>query len=632
MLQFEGFGLSWIKSRILTISVVILALIIATPFLLPSGVYKGFFKNYLQNNTGLTFEFRGAFTFTLFPALSLKAEDVAFHGPLVGSVETVGSFKTLSLDMSSISLLTGNIEVDDFLLYNPKVTINGDFLPHLPEFIRQNLRGSKKEDIRYLEILLHFIEDSVFESAKVSEGTLQWNRKEGQVISAQQVEMLLKKPSGGKDFTIDSHMYLNNRGVDLNVRLQSPDEFLRGYRSSLTAQLDSAPLKINFDGSAAQRHSFVSQGDVRFDIPSTYDLCTWFNQPKSCLEKNDNVLINSKLSVRDQKLQIEEAVFTKNPTTAILSGAIDFKSALPMITGTINVPKQTLKELLPSADDFYEFDFNNLFLNSYNANVGIKFQGIDLQNAVSLTPRLKVEVEDARLTLSTTQMNAFKGLTNLRLRWNKGVDEGVMNFRMDSKGISLEEVQKAFGMPVETLGTLNYFYEAQAWGTTPRHFLETSKIHGEFSILDGLFKNTNVAQSLNAKQMPVFEFAELKGHLKGEKGQVNSDDIKVVAPFVQVEGIAGLNFNDQTFKLLLNSTIPATANAPQSKGYVNIEGPWQDLTLDTTMEATQPKQRQEGLHSGFLPNTTDDIPTDETATTEDDDFGDMVIEEADLLD
>lgn len=632
MLQLEGFSLSWIKSRIWTISAVILTLIVATPFLLPSGVYKGFFKNYLQSNTGLTYEFRGAFDFTLFPTLSLKAEDVSFHGPLIGAVETVGSFEKLSLDMSSLSLLTGNIEVDDFLLYNPKMTINGDFLPHLPEVIRDKLRGSKKEDIRYLEILLHFIEDSVFETAQVSEGTLQWNRKDGQVISAQQVEMNLKKPSGGKDFTIDTHLYLNNRSVDLNVRLQSPDEFLRGYRSSLSAKLDSAPLKIEFDGSAAQRQSFVAQGDVRLDIPSTYDFCTWFNKRPACLEENKNVLVKTKLSVRDQKLQIEDGVFTLHPMTLNLSGAVDFKSALPMITGTIDVPQQTLTDLLPTRENFDQFDFKSLHLDTYNANVAVKFQGINLQNNISISPRVKLEVKDARLTVSTNQLNAFNGLSNVRLRWNNGIDNGVMNFRMDSKGLSLEELQKAFGMNVETLGTLNYFYEAQARGTTPRQFLETSKVHGEFAVLDGLLKNTNVAHSLNAQQMPVFEFAEMKGHLKGEGGRVSSDDIKVVAPFVQVTGVAGLDFNEQTFKLLLNSTIPATSTTPESTGYVSLEGPWQDLMLETTTSSTQTKAPQEGLHSGFLPNTTDEIPDQDLAEEDDPDLGSMVIEESDLLD
>lgn len=628
--------MSWIKSRILLLSVVILALIIGTPFVLPSETYRGLLKNYLQNVTGLTYEFRGPFSLALFPTLALRAEDVAFHGPLVGTVETVGSFEKISLDLNSLRLLTGNIEVEDFLLHNPKVTINGDFLPHLPAFIRQHLRGSKKEDIRYLEILLHFIEDSVFESAKLSEGTLQWNRKDGQVISAQQVEMHLKKPSGGKDFTIDSHLYLNNRSVDLNVRLQSPDEFLRGYRSSLSAQLDSAPLKMQFEGSAAQRHSFVSQGDVRFDIPSTYDLCTWFNKRAMCLEENDNIQINSTLSVRDQKLQIEDAVVTKSQNRLNLTGAVDFKAALPMITGTITVPQQTFHELLPTAKTFNGFNFERLFLDSYNANVAVKFQGIDLQNAISLSPRFKIEVMDARLTLSTTQLEAFNGLSNFRLRWNKTADDGVMNFRMDSKGVSLEEVQKAFGMPVETLGTLNYFYEAQARGTTPRQFLETSKVHGEFSILDGLFKNPLVAQSLNAKQMPVLEFAEMKGHLKGESGQVNSEDIKVIAPFIQVEGLANLNLVERTFNLLLNSTIPATESAPQSKGYVRIDGPWQDLTVRTTLSTTEEKLSQEGLHSGLLPNTTGDVATDANADQDLDqdepDFGELVVEEADLLD
>ncbi|MDV7338787.1 AsmA-like C-terminal region-containing protein [Terasakiella sp. A23] len=622
MLHLEGLSFSWIKSKIITIIGFILVVLIATPFFLPSSVYQGLIEKRLEKSTGLDFQFRGPFTFKLFPSILLEADNVDFYGTVVGEVETLGSFQELRLEMDGLSFLAGDIHIDEFFLHNPKVTINGDFTPFLPEIIRSNLSASRKEDIRYLEIMLHFIEDSVFDMAKISDGTLQWNKSEHNVISAQKIEAIVKKPEAGKDFTVKSNAYINNRSIDLNMRLQRPDDFLRGFRSKLSMQVDSAPIKIDFQGNAAHRQSFVAQGDVRLDIPSVYDFCTWFEKRENCDDSSENILIKSHLNLRDQRLQFEDAIYTHNPFQLNATGAIDFKYALPIISGTIHVPPQPISTLSPLFKKAQTIDFKKFFLDAFDANVDIKYQGLEFLTGQTISPNVKVNVNDGRLTISSEQIDILGGIGNVRLRWNEGIDKGFMDMRMDARGLSIKELSKAVGMNLQTSGALNYFFEVQSQGHEVSQFIETARVHGEFTILDGMLTNKDVIQSLNGKAIRMFEFAEIKGHLKGDRGQIVSDDIKFVAPFVDIQGLASVNFLDQSIKVQLNSTIPARGENPDKapqEGFITISGPWDKLELYTSSNAKTPVQPEKGLHSGLI--------TNENSSNEE-----LVVEETDLLD
>ncbi|NVK18204.1 MAG: AsmA family protein [Methylocystaceae bacterium] len=606
------------------IFLVILLGLIATPFLLPSSVYQNLLEQQLDKSTGLDFQFKGEFSFSLFPTVILEAENVDFYGTMIGEVETLGSIEKISLELDGLDFLTGDIHVDDFLLYNPRMTINGDFTPHLPDVIRTNLSAARKEDIRYLEVLLHFMEDSVFEKAKLNEGTLQWNKGEDKVITIQKLEVNLEKPSGGKDFTLESNLYINNRSVDLNMRLQRPDDFLRGFRSDLAFQLDSAPLKVDFQGNAARRQSFVAQGDVRLDIPSVYDYCTWFNKREFCEEKSENVLIKSHVKLRDQRLQLEDLLYTHNPSQFSANVAVDFKYALPLITGDLIVPAQTVQANAPSFEKIKKINFENFLFDTFDADVNVKYLGLQLANGETISPNVNLNVNDGRLTVTSDRLNILGGISNVRFRWNKGMDNGVMDLRMDVRAVSIKELQKATGMDLQTNGALNFFFEIQSQGHNLMQFLKTSKVHGEFSILDGHFKQPDVIQSLNGQNLGMFEFAEIKGHFKGERGEVTSDDIKFVAPFVDVEGLANLNMLDRTLTVQLTSTIPPTDGKAAHKGYVHIVGPINQLMMRTSANNDKPIIQEKGLHSGLIPNN------EKLAEPAID--GDLVVEETDLLD
>lgn len=627
MFKFDGMDIKWVRSKTASTIVVCLIVFMAIPFLLPSFVYQNIIENRLEKSTGLDVEFTGDFSFSLLPYIRLEADNVEFNGNLAKDVETTGVIDHVILEIGFWKFLTGNIHIHDFRLQTPKATINGDFLRFLPEWLRKNLRTANKSDIRYEEIFLYLVEESVFDFIEVSEGTLQWNKNKNESVSIQKMRLSIEKPIEGKDFTIEGNAYVNDRSVDLSMRLQRPDDFIRGFRSKLSVQLDSSPLRIDFNGNAAHRQSFVAQGIMRLEIPSIYEYCSWFNTAQTCANDNGRIIIKSDLRLRDQRLQIENATYDNDPFLFNGEGIVSFRNATPEITGTILVPTRPISSLMPVIDAFEKIDFNKLLLETFDANVDVKYQGLKLPIGETLKPQVKILLVDGRLSLGSDQLKMFGGLSSFRLRWHKGIDDGYMDLRFDANSIDMKRLQAALSQDFGITGALKASFEVQSLGSHLVALLETARIHGDFTVLDGSFTAPDVVLSLSGEDASAFEFAEAKARLKGDRGQLSIRDIKFVAPFVDVSGKGNFDFLNNSLKIQLKSKIPARPNidgseTPAHIGEVMISGPIDNIQLQTSANPSINRPISDGLLSGLLPYTEDQT----------DDEAGFVIEETDLLD
>ncbi len=623
MLKVDGIGIKGMKTKVPVIIIGILLIFTAIPFLLPSGVYKKLIETKLEETTGLDFDFNNGFSFSLLPTIRLDAKDVLFNGKIGQDVQVVGTIQSVHLDMQLWKFLSGDINVDNFLIAEPKITIEGDFTPYIPDWVRTNLSASRKNEIRYIEILQHFIEDSIFKTARVEEARFLWKKTPGTTVDIEKATLDITKPAHNKDFSITGNAYVNKRTLDIKIRLEQPDDFLRGYRSKMTLAIDSAPIRIDYNGSAAKRQTFVSQGNLRVDIPSLFDFCNWFTDKNKCADKQGNLLILSDLKIRDQRLQIEDASYTQSPFSAKARGVVDFKTLKPEITGTITIPGHALSGLKPDFDHLRTLDLNQFFLDTFRANVDVLYGGYKLSSGEIIKPKLKIRHEDGRLSLSVDQLHLLGGLASARVRWHKGLENGYMDARIDLSSINLEKLQKELDQQVNLLGALNTSIEIQSEGSTLVALMETANIRGDFSVLDGSITNPKIARALNARPSEQFDFAELKGRVQGNRGQLVSENLSFVAPSVSVDGRMTFDFINNALTLTLNS-ITQTKEGP-SNGYIQIDGPLNDLSLATSKGEKTSLGVGRGLLSGLLPYEEEN----EQPALGDEEF---VIEETDLLD
>src|ERR687891_482416 len=94
--------------------VVLVAVVLILPFVVPVEAYKGQIEAQVERATGRNFEIRGPVELSILPSLAVQADDVHLAN-LPGTADAdMASLKELQVQLELWPLLTGTVEVARF--------------------------------------------------------------------------------------------------------------------------------------------------------------------------------------------------------------------------------------------------------------------------------------------------------------------------------------------------------------------------------------------------------------------------------------------------------------------------------------------------------------------------------------
>lgn len=105
--------------------VVIIVAAVIIPFLVPLETYKEQIQAQVRDATGRDLEI-GDIGLSVFPTLSVRAEDVRFSNAPNASEPQMASASKLELALDVVPLLSGNVSVDYFVLVDPVIHLQVD--------------------------------------------------------------------------------------------------------------------------------------------------------------------------------------------------------------------------------------------------------------------------------------------------------------------------------------------------------------------------------------------------------------------------------------------------------------------------------------------------------------------------
>ena len=108
----------------LVVLVIVAALVV--PFFVPTDTYKNQIAQQVKSATGRDLAIKGALGFSLLPNIELKVNDVAFANAPGAATKDMATFKSLLVQLKLMPLLSGNVEVDSFVLVEPIINLEVD--------------------------------------------------------------------------------------------------------------------------------------------------------------------------------------------------------------------------------------------------------------------------------------------------------------------------------------------------------------------------------------------------------------------------------------------------------------------------------------------------------------------------
>jgi AsmA protein len=219
--------------------------------------------------TGLDLVITGAIDVSVFPGSYVSFHDVGLKGG--GTIDPALQVDVLTANLRLLPLLLRRFEIADVMMLRPHIRVvrdgNGEsnWTPFV-ETIARAMKPGAENQVSFSEI-------------RIQDGVLNYEDPTNHVSEMLgDIDLSLAWPSISRSFAATGQFDWRGERVDGSVSASDFVAALSGDRSGLKARLASAPLKLAFDGTVANRTSMMMEGTVTIDSLSLRNALRWMGQ------------------------------------------------------------------------------------------------------------------------------------------------------------------------------------------------------------------------------------------------------------------------------------------------------------------------------------------------------------------
>jgi len=219
--------------------------------------------------TGLDLIVTGSIDVSVFPGSYVSFHDVGLKGG--GTIDPALQVDVLTANLRLLPLLLRRFEIADVMMLRPHIRVardgNGEsnWTPFVETIARAMTPGAENQ-VSFSEI-------------RIQDGVLDYEDATNHVSEQLgDIDLSLAWPSISRSFAATGQFDWRGERIDGSVSASDFIAMLSGERSGLKARLASAPLKLAFDGTVANRTSMMMEGTVTIDSLSLRNALRWMGQ------------------------------------------------------------------------------------------------------------------------------------------------------------------------------------------------------------------------------------------------------------------------------------------------------------------------------------------------------------------
>jgi AsmA protein len=219
--------------------------------------------------TGLDLVVKGNIDISVFPASYVSFHDVGLKGG--GANAPALNVDVLTANLRLLPLLLQRFQIADVMMLRPHIHVvreaNGEsnWTPFIETIVRTMKPGADNQ-VSFSEI-------------RIQDGVLAYEDAANHVKEGlEDIDLSLAWPSISRSFAATGQFDWRGERVDGAISASDFVAALSGDRSGLKARISSAPLKLAFDGTVADRSSMMMEGTLTIDSTSLRNALRWTGQ------------------------------------------------------------------------------------------------------------------------------------------------------------------------------------------------------------------------------------------------------------------------------------------------------------------------------------------------------------------
>src|SRR6201996_1566718 len=474
-------------------------------------------EDQIRGVTGLDLVVKGNIDVSVFPGSYVSFHDVGFKGG--GTDDAALSVDVLPANLRLLPLLLQRFEIADVMMLRPHIHVvraaNGDsnWTPFIETITRTMRPGADNQGAEGLD----------------------------------DIDLSLAWPSISRSFAATGQFDWRGERVDGSISVSDFVAALSGDRSGLKARISSAPLKLAFDGTVADRTSMMMEGTLTVDSTSLRNALRWSGQAppgsggfgRFALKARANV-VGASVALTNVNVELDgnvaEGVMTytnngrQSLQATLAAGALDFT---PYVS--------TIRLLASGAHDWNRnlFDLNSL--STTDLDMRLSAARVTVGSTRLGRTALGANLRGGTLALSIAEAQAYGGIAKGSLGIARSDAAADVKAEFQLTDVDLQAcASELFGIN-RLSGRGNLSVSLTASGSSPFGLAQSLDGTATLTGHDGAINGFNVEALLRRLEHSPLSgtgsfrsgstpYDDLNVSLKFSDGIATADDVRIVGP------------------------------------------------------------------------------------------------------
>jgi AsmA protein len=262
-------GMKRLGTPIAALLGLVLVGLVASSWLINRDALRQAVEAQIRAVTGLELVVKGPIDVSVFPGSYVSFHDVGLKGS--AATDPALRVDVLTANLRLPPLLLQRFEISDLMMLRPLIRVvreadgESNWTPFIQTIARAMAPGSDNQ-VSFSEI-------------RIQDGTLTYEDAGNHASEKlEDIDLSLAWPSISRSFAATGQFDWHGERIDGAISVSDFLAALSGDRSGLKARLSSAPLKLAFDGTIANRTSAMMEGTLTVDTASLRNALQWTGQ------------------------------------------------------------------------------------------------------------------------------------------------------------------------------------------------------------------------------------------------------------------------------------------------------------------------------------------------------------------
>lgn len=600
---------------VLIVVVVLIAAVVALPFIVPMETVKKELITAANDATGRTLAIDGDFELTLFPTLGLKAEQVSFSNPPGSDAANMAQIKSLTAELEIMPLLTGQVKVARFILDQPTVNLEIDEKGN-PNWVLgapDDGAAKKAETADAAAGGSAPINEISLGDVRLINGTVSYmDKKSGTAQKIEALNLDISLASLDSPFDATGSVVWNGEKIDLAVTVGALRAIMDNKSTFAKTAISSTKLAVKFEGDINSVTPLSLSGSTDLDVPSVRALAAWAGAPLDVPGDGFGPLkISGNVAVEGDRYSFNQASLSFDKINGTGDFNVNLGGKKPVIKGKLALAELDVNPYLPPEDpaakaaapagaksagpgkwDDTPIDLSGL--KTVNADFDLSVEKILIKKIKIGKSVIIAALKDGLLNLNLKELALYSGKANgvVTVDARGAVPKITEKFALS--GIQLQPLMTDAADFDKLEGTGLIEMSVNTTGRSQKEMVSALAGNGRILFTDGAINGINLAAMArnvasaflndDAKTPQKTDFAELSGTYTIQKGIVTNKDLKMLNPFIRLDGKGKVSLPPRTINYRLNPKIVTSAEGQGGAAAgglvvpVDISGPWHDLS------------------------------------------------------